>query len=76
MFYEESETTFTKSKFGNFTRCYVSFIKRMTWHEAWNWCHIRKVHLTAICNKTRALAITSLQKQEHSTFTLQASCTV
>jgi hypothetical protein len=43
MFYKESETNFTKSKFGNFTRSYVSFIKRMTWHEAWNRCQIRKI---------------------------------
>jgi hypothetical protein len=43
MFYKELETNFTKSKFGNFTRSYVSFVKRMAWHEAWNWCHIRKV---------------------------------
>jgi len=43
MFYEESETNFRKGKFGNFTRSYVNFIKCMACHEAWNWCHIRKV---------------------------------
>jgi hypothetical protein len=46
MFYKKWETNFyavTKNKFGNFTRSHVSFIKRMTGHEAWNWCHIRKV---------------------------------
>jgi transposase-like protein len=78
MFYKESKTNFTKSKFGNFTRSYISFIMRMAWHGTKHETDAiqGKSHLTAICNNTRALAITSSQKQEHSTFTLQASCTV